>query len=185
MPANCARQSPWAEDKRAAEIVRPAPVQAADSVPPKSLARDMAFAKLQWRILSAAEAVQAAKLHSEMPPRITGHHAQCGRTWQWHVLDGHAQITDRAGTEGAVEDGHGATARCYAGCRSTLHARSASGQQWGRVRAVPGDASVPLFFAACMGEPELDRTARSSALCAGSSSRQEVLRAMSLSSTIG
>ena len=60
--------SPLAADKRAAEIVRPAPVQAADSVPPKSLARDMAFAKLQSRILSAAEAVQAAKLHSEMPP---------------------------------------------------------------------------------------------------------------------
>ena len=60
--------SPWAADKRAAEIVRPAPVQTADNVPPKSLARDMAFAKLRSRILSAAEAVQAAKLHSEMPP---------------------------------------------------------------------------------------------------------------------
>ena len=44
--------SPWAADKRAAEIVRPA--------------RDMAFAKLQARILSAAAAVQAGKLHSEM-----------------------------------------------------------------------------------------------------------------------
>ena len=42
--------SPWAAYKRAAEIVRPAPVQASDSVPPKSLARDMAFAKLQSRI---------------------------------------------------------------------------------------------------------------------------------------
>ena len=59
--------SPWAADKRAAEIVRPAPVQMADRVPPKSLARDMAF-KLQSRILSAAEAAQAAKLHSEMLP---------------------------------------------------------------------------------------------------------------------
>ena len=46
--------SPWAADKRAAEIVRPAPVQTADRVPPKSLARDIAFAKLQSRILSAA-----------------------------------------------------------------------------------------------------------------------------------
>ena len=41
--------SPWAADKRAAEIVRPAPVQTGDRVPPKSLARDMAFAKLQSR----------------------------------------------------------------------------------------------------------------------------------------
>ena len=60
--------SPWAADKRAVEIVRPAPVQSADWVPPKSLARDMAFAKLQSRMLSAAEAVQAAKLHGDMPP---------------------------------------------------------------------------------------------------------------------
>ena len=37
--------SPWVVGKRAAEIVRPAPVQSADWVPPKSLARDMAFAK--------------------------------------------------------------------------------------------------------------------------------------------
>ena len=54
----------WAADNRAAEIVRPAPVQTADRVPPKSLARDMAFAKLQSRILSAAEAVQAAKSYT-------------------------------------------------------------------------------------------------------------------------
>ena len=55
-------------EKRAAEIVRPAPVQSANWVPPKSLARDMAIAKLQSRILAAAEAVQAAKLHGDMLP---------------------------------------------------------------------------------------------------------------------
>ena len=60
--------SPWAAGKRAAEIVRPAPVQTADRLPPKSLARDVAFAKLHSRILSAADAVQAAKPHSEMLP---------------------------------------------------------------------------------------------------------------------
>ena len=38
-----------------------------DNVPPKRLARDMAFAKLHSRILEAATAVQAAKLHGEMP----------------------------------------------------------------------------------------------------------------------
>ena len=58
--------SPWALDKKAVEIIRPAPVQTDERVPPKSLARDMAFAKLQSRILSAAEAVQAAKLHAEL-----------------------------------------------------------------------------------------------------------------------
>ena len=60
--------SPWTEDMRAAEIVGPAPVQTADRVPPESVARDMAFAKLQSRILSAAEAVQAVKVHCEMLP---------------------------------------------------------------------------------------------------------------------
>ena len=39
--------SPWAGDKRVAETVRPAPVQTSESVPPKSLARDMASAQLQ------------------------------------------------------------------------------------------------------------------------------------------
>ena len=60
--------SPWALDKRAVEIVRPAPVRTDERVPPTSLARDMAFAKLQSRILSASEAVQAAKLHAELSP---------------------------------------------------------------------------------------------------------------------
>ena len=60
--------SPWAADKRAAVIVRPAPVQSADNVPPKSLARDTVLAKLRSSILSAAEALEAAKLHSEMGP---------------------------------------------------------------------------------------------------------------------
>ena len=89
--------SPWAADNRAAEIVRSAPVQTADRVPPKSLARIMAFAKLQSRILSAAEAVQAAKLHSEMLPEQHAILLSAG-TWHWHVLDGHAQVTDRTAT---------------------------------------------------------------------------------------
>ena len=93
-------------DKRAAEIVRP---------PPTSLARDMVFAKLQSRILSAAEAVQAAKLRSEMLPEQQAINVQCRETWHWHVLD--AQVTDRTATECAMEDGHGVTAWCYAGTR--------------------------------------------------------------------
>ena len=42
--SNLYEASPWAADKRAAEIVRQAPAQAVDKVPPKSLERDMAFA---------------------------------------------------------------------------------------------------------------------------------------------
>ena len=40
---------PSAADKEAAEVIRPAPVQVADTVPPKSLAQDMANAKSQSR----------------------------------------------------------------------------------------------------------------------------------------
>ena len=36
-------------------------------------------------------------------------------TWHWHVLDGHAQVTDGTGTECAMQDGHGVTAWRYAG----------------------------------------------------------------------
>ena len=68
-------KSPWATDKGAAEVIRPALVQTADQLPLKSVARDMAYATLQSRILSAAEAAQAAKLHHEMPPRATSYHA--------------------------------------------------------------------------------------------------------------
>ena len=113
--------SPWAADKRAAEIVRPAPVQTADRVPPKSLARDVAFAMLQWRILSAAEQ------GCEATPRHA-YHALCRRTWHWHVLDGHAQVTDRTGTECAMEDGHGVTTRCNARCGPALHVCPGEGQ---------------------------------------------------------
>ena len=101
--------SPWAEDKRAVETVRPAPVQTADRVPPNSLTRDMAFAKLQSRILSAAEAVQAARLHGETLPEQQAIVLSAWRAWHWLVRDGHAQVTDRTATECAMEDGHGVT----------------------------------------------------------------------------
>ena len=117
--------SPWAADKRAAEIVRPAPVQSADWVPPKSLARDMAFAKLQIEdpvSCGGGEGFEATQRHAS---RATGYHAQCGRTRHWHVLDCHAQITDRPGTECAVEDGNGAATWRDARCRPAFHVCSA------------------------------------------------------------
>ena len=120
--------SPWAADTRAAEIVRSAPVQMADRVPPKSLARDMAFAKLQSRILSAAEAVQAAKLHNEMLPEQQATMLSAGGTWYWHELDGHAQVTDRTATECAMEDGHGVTAWRHAGCWAAINVCPEEGQ---------------------------------------------------------
>ena len=94
------------------------------------------------------------RLAVPLPPRqetqtqrqTAGHHAQCGETWHWHVLDGHAQIIGRPGTEFAMEDGHGVTAWCYAGLWPTLYVCSEEGYRWGHVRAVSGDASVPPFL---------------------------------------
>ena len=76
----------WAGDKEAAKVIRPALAQATDHVPPRSVARDMAYAKLQLRILSAAEAVQAAQLHQEMPPEqqavvLSAGGQSTGTTW--------------------------------------------------------------------------------------------------------
>ena len=105
-------------------------------------------------------------------PGTRGHHAKCGRTWHWHVLDGHAQVTDRTGTGCAMEDGHDATARCNAGCRPPLHVCSAERQRWGHVRASSGDAPFPTRFVASAGEPGPDRTVQSSALSTGSLSKQ-------------
>ena len=59
-------------------------------------------------------------------------------TWYWHVLDGHAQITDGTGTKCAMEDGHGPTAWCHDGCWPTLYVCPEEGQRWGHVRAVSG-----------------------------------------------
>ena len=67
-PANCTKQ---ARGRRTSELRRSSAPHLCSRLTEyrqKSLARDMAFAKQQSRILSAAEAVQAAKLHSEMLP---------------------------------------------------------------------------------------------------------------------
>ena len=113
--------SPWAADKRATEIVGPAPVQTADRVPPESLARDMAFASSNRGYCRLRRRVQAAKLHS-------GHHAQRRRAWHWHKPDGHAQVTDRTATECAMEDGHGVTTWRHAGCRTAIYVCPEEGQ---------------------------------------------------------
>ena len=118
--------SPWAAGERAAEIVRPAPVQVADNVPPQSLARDMAFAKLQLRILSAAEVVQAAKLHGDMP---RSNRPSCSARADLALArSGRPCVNRRQNwTDCAVEDGHDFEAQGNVGRRPALHVRSAQG----------------------------------------------------------
>ena len=170
--------SPWAADKRAAEIVRPAPVQTADRVLPKSLARDMACAKLQSRILTAAEAVQAAKLHSEILPEqqaimlsacglgtctcltaIQNWHSVCNGGWQRHCDSARHQMQARAPRVLCGKE-------MMETCVSSL---------WRRIRST--------LFPASTEEPEIDRTAQSSAFCAGSLSKQEATRTWSAMSS--
>ena len=67
MPHVCDDASLWAHDRAVANVIRPVPGQPAQRAPPRSLPRDMAYAKLLSRILSAAEAVQAARLDHGLP----------------------------------------------------------------------------------------------------------------------
>ena len=157
--------SPWALDKRAVDIVRPAPVQTDERVPPKSLARDIAFAKLQSRILFAAEAVQAAKLHAGMSPE-------------------HQAIMLSAGGPG--------TGTSWTAMHKSP-TELAQNAQW--MMAMMGICANSLWqhihstrFAVSMEEPETDRTELSSARCADLLSRQRdtlIWRDMSLSFMIG
>ena len=86
-----------------------------------SLARDMAFAKLQSRILSAAEAVQAVKLHNEILPQQQAIMlsagdlvlARAGRPCTSHRQNWHRMRN--------VEDGNRAASWCNTRCRPALH----------------------------------------------------------------
>ena len=165
--------SPWAADKRAVEIGRPDPTQTADRVPPKSLARDVAFAdKLQSRILSAAEAVQAAKLHSEMLPEqqaiiLSGGGPGAGTCWT-ATHKSPTELPQNAQWRMATALRLGASPD--AGPRSTCALRRGNDGTcvitlWQRTRSTR--------FAASTGEPEPDRIVRSNAPCGGSLSRQD------------
>ena len=166
-------ESPWAADKRVAEIVRQAPVQSAENVPPKSLARDMAFAMLQSRILPAAEAVQAAKPHHEMPPE---HQAIMlgaggpGTGTGWTAMH-------KSAAELAQMRNGGWPRRCDSVQRQT-RARAPRVQRRGHVRAVSGDAFVPFFFCCKYGRAR-NRPHRAVQWA------MRTWSAMSLSSTIG
>ena len=48
--------SPWNLDRQADDVVRPAPIPTGEHVPPKSVARETAVAKLQLQIMAAAKA---------------------------------------------------------------------------------------------------------------------------------
>ena len=179
--------SPWVADMRA-EIVRPAPVQTENRVPPKSRARDMAFAKLQSRILSATEAVQAAKLHSEMLPEqqailLSAGGLGTGTCWT-AMHKSPTELPQDAQWRMATALRLGATPD--AGPRSTCALRKGNdgdlcvNSLWQRTRS--------SLFAANTGEPETGHIAQSRAHCAGSSSRwgaTQTWSAMSLSSTTG
>ena len=162
--------SPWVADRRAAEIIRPAPVQTDERVPPKSLARDMAFAILQSRILSAAEAVQAAKLHAELSPEqqaimLSAGGPGTGTSWT-AMHKSPIELAQNAQWRMATALRLGATPD--AGPRSVCALRQDNDGHW---RCI-------LFtrFAASTGELEPDHTGQSNARCAGSLSRRGDVR---------
>ena len=124
-------------DKEVAEVIRPAPVQATCQVPLKSVA----CAKLQSRILSAAEAVQAAKLPQEMPPEQQAIILSARALAQIGLC-----ISPRQRYYKVPEGGHSTAGRCDAPCWTSLHVCLAQRQRRRHVRAVAGDAPFSLFL---------------------------------------
>ena len=79
--------SPWAADKGAAEAcdrLRPAEERGS---------RRGIRTKLRSRILSAAEAVQAASAAPRVAPGAASDHARCRGPEHWHDLDSDAQVS--------------------------------------------------------------------------------------------
>ena len=144
--------SPWAADKRASEIVRPAPVQTADRVPPKSLALDMALRRytvkcFQSRRPSCSVREDLALVRVGRP--CTNHRRNCHRMRNggWPRRYGFVLRWTLARDLALTKGNDGDT------CEQSL--------------------AVHAFHPFCCkyGEPETGRIAQSSAHCAGSSSR--------------
>ena len=167
--------SPWVGDRRAVEIVRPATVQTDEWVPPKSLARDIAFAKLQSRFLSAAVAVQAAKLHAELPPEqqaimLSAGGPGTGTSWT-AMHKSPTELAQNAQWRMATALRLGATPG--AGPRSVCALRQdRDGHVWEQSLA-----THPFHPFCCKyGGAEPDHTEQSNARYADSSSRQGAMR---------
>ena len=154
------------------EIVRPAPVQTDERIPPKSLVRDMDFAKLQSRILSAAEAVQAAKLHAELSPEhqalmLSAGGPGTGTSWTaMHMSP--TELAQNAQRRMATALRLGATPDAGPHLVCALKQEN-DGQMCEQSLATH---SFHPFCFKYGGEPETDRIELSSARCAGLSSRQ-------------
>ena len=147
--------SPCAGDKEAAEVIRPAPVQATHHVPPRSVARDMLHAKLQSRILSATEAVQAAKLHGEIPSEqqaimLSACGQGTGTTWTaMHKYP--TEILQNAQWRMATALRLGLTP-------GPRHVRLVQRQRRGHVRTFAGEAPVPLILLDAPGRRAIKRS---------------------------
>ena len=131
-----------------------------DHVPPRSVARDVVNAKLQSRILSAVEVVQAAKLHQEMPPEqqaIMLRAGEQGTGTTWTAM--HKSPTDLT----ANAQWRMATA-LRLGLTPDAHVCLAQRQRRGRVRTFAGEAPVSLILLQVPG-PGPDRIVRSCADC--------------------
>ena len=138
-------------------------------------------------MLSAAEAVQAAKLHSEMPPEqqaIMLSVGGPGTATCWTAM--HKSPTElHRMRNGGWPRRYGSVQRRMQACDPRVLCgkammKTCASNLWRRTRSTR--------FAASTVEPGPDRTVQSSTPCAGPSSKQGATRtwnAMSLSSTTG
>ena len=147
MPAKCRRQARGQRISGAADDRLPGSVCRRLTIAPRRRAwlgtwrlqsYNRGFCQLQRR--SRLRSYTAICLQ-----KTTGHHAQCGRTWHWHVLDGHAQVTNRTGTECAMEDWprrHGSVQRQMQGrAPRVVCVKATTGtcvsSHWRSIRATP------------------------------------------------
>ena len=165
--------SPWVADRRAAEIIRPAPVQTDETGPDqKSCAETWRLLNYNREFCRLLKAVQAAKLHAELSPeqqaiKLSAGGPGTGTSWT---------AMHKSQIECAVEDGHGAAAWSDAGCWPALRMCSEAGQKMDTCANSLWRYIFFTRFAASTEEPEPDHTGQSNARYVDSLSRRRDMR---------
>ena len=103
-------EGPRNQDKETQDVMKLAPTQTGDSVPPKSIVRHMAFAKLHSRILAVAEATHAVALHNTMELDQQTTTLSGWEAWHGNDTDEHEQVSSAVGAERALANGDGVAA---------------------------------------------------------------------------
>ena len=145
------RPTPKVRGRGTRWLVKPTPVQTNELVPPRSVARETAYAKLLSRVLSESCGNAGSKVASGAFLGTTGHHAERGWPAHWHFVDEH--ISHRHSLQCAVEDSHGSEVGYAAGHWTGFHLRHAERQRWVNSVASLSDEILTTLAAASVDSP--------------------------------